>query len=208
MWSAYSCNLDDLRPLVRYQPQLSLFRGRLRVLLHLTRENLRQYNLIICSVYEKKYSGTGIPCTFCATRDGIRYSSLVKKSIILVDLGDFGQYNRPQFGIIRRRVLLLRFPRTPKQGGSRARCAREKNPPALHSYSLILRLQTLPKLVVGSTFMQSRLTALIFRAEHRQIFIQRSMLLGKRFLSYEKFSTAVPSTKFSTAVLNLSPLCA
>ena len=61
MWSAYSCNLDDLRPLVRYQPQLSLFRGRLRVLLHLTRENLRQYNLIICSVYEKKYSGTAVP---------------------------------------------------------------------------------------------------------------------------------------------------
>ena len=25
-----------------------------------------------------------------------------------------------------------------------------------------------------------------------------NMLLGKRFLSYEKFSTAVPSTKFST----------
>ena len=35
-------------------PALAFFiSGRLRVLLHLTRENLLQYNFIICSVYQK-----------------------------------------------------------------------------------------------------------------------------------------------------------
>jgi hypothetical protein len=53
-------------------PALAYFRV-LRVLSHLTEGNLLQYILIICSVYGKKrYSGTGIPCTFCATGDGIR----------------------------------------------------------------------------------------------------------------------------------------
>ena len=84
-----------------------------------------QFHYLQC--VPKKYSGAGtcagIPCTFCATGDDIRYGSFVKKTV--------------------------------------------------YYYLLILRLQTLPRLLVGSAFMQSRLTALIFRAEHRQIFIQR-----------------------------------
>ena len=95
------------------------------------------------SCVPKKYSGAGIPCTFCATGDDIRYGSFVKKTV------DY--------------------------------------------YLLILRLQTLPKLLVGSAFMRSRLTALIFRAEHRQIFIQRLKVQLDYLIIYPHLSLCAPA---------------